>query len=265
MKLAAFLMVAWTAAAAVGQDKAPEKPFRPPAVPLVTHDPYFSVWSFNDRLTDDWPKHWTGKTMGMCGMARIDGKTYRWCGPEPHDVLAMEQKKCEVGPTRTAYEFEADGVQLRVEFESPVLPADIDLASRPVMMLSAIPVARGGQKVSLYLDCSAEWAVDHPSQQVIWSRLDAANGGLVMQSFPAQEQRVLSRSGDDLRIDWGRFLLGQAATFGPEHCRVIAGHDEARRTFAKDGSLPAADDLRRSEERRVGEEGRTRGAAEPLK
>src|SRR5438132_4943776 len=103
--------------------------FRPPAVPLVTHDPYFSIWSMSNRLTDDWPKHWTGTVQGMCGLARIDGKPYRFLGP--NTVPAMNQVGLEVTPTRTIYRFEAGGVGLTLTFLSPLLPQDLDLMSRP--------------------------------------------------------------------------------------------------------------------------------------
>src|SRR5437667_167078 len=105
--------------------------FRPPAVPLITHDPYFSVWSANNKLTDDWPKHWTGTVQGMCGLVRIDGRPYRWMGPAPNKVPAMNQTGLEVTPTRTIYRFEAGGARLTVTFLSPLLPQDLDLMSRP--------------------------------------------------------------------------------------------------------------------------------------
>jgi hypothetical protein len=53
---------------------------RPPAIPLVTHDPYTSVWCCADRLTDDWSRHWTGTKMALYVVVRIDGVAFRLLG-----------------------------------------------------------------------------------------------------------------------------------------------------------------------------------------
>ncbi len=53
---------------------------RPPAIPLITSSPYFSIWSFADNPLDDYTKHWTGSTMSVYSMINIDGKVYRILG-----------------------------------------------------------------------------------------------------------------------------------------------------------------------------------------
>ena len=82
-------------------------PFRPPAVPLVTIDPYTSCWSMADRLYDEWPKHWTGQTHAMCGLIRVDGKPLRFMGDAPEVPEAIEQQSVVVRATRSIYNFAA--------------------------------------------------------------------------------------------------------------------------------------------------------------
>lgn len=150
-----------TAAMAIAGSDAPVSPelgLRPPAVPLVTHDPYFSAWSTTNQLTDGWSKHWTGANHALYGLVRIDGDVYRFMGVRPETVPPIPQTRLQVLPTRTIYTFEAGGVQLQMTFLTPALPYNLDVLSRPVtyMLWQARSIDGKAHQVSLYLDASAE-------------------------------------------------------------------------------------------------------------
>ncbi len=53
-----------------------------PAYPLITHDPYFSIWSTTDQLNASPTKHWTGNDHSLTGFLKVDGEVFQFMGAD---------------------------------------------------------------------------------------------------------------------------------------------------------------------------------------
>ena len=212
---------------------------RVPATPLIAHDPYFSIWSTTDKLTDSNTTHWTGTAQPLTGIARIDGKAYRFMGRDPEDVPAMEQTSRTIAPTHTHYAFSAGGVSLELTFFTPELPENLDLYSRPVTYITwtVHSTDAASHRVSILLDADPVLAVNDSGEQVV--ELRDRTSQLDVLSVGSRDQNILNRSGDNLRIDWGYFHL--AVPRDESAFTAIMPH--AAESFAKSGSLAASDSI----------------------
>ena len=216
---------------------------RPPATPLIAHDPYFSIWSTTNHLTDSETTHWTGSAQPINGIARIDGKPYRFMGHlpgrRPDPVSAMQQTASSITPTHTRYEFSQGGITLELVFFTPAIMNNIDLLSRPVTYLSWSVKATDGaaHKVSILLDVDPVISVNENGQQVVMLRNRTSR--LEVLSTGSREQDILNRSGDNLRIDWGYFHL--AVPKDENAITVITPH--AASDFAATGKLAESDSI----------------------
>lgn len=221
---------------------------RPPAVPLVAHDPYFSIWSMADHLNGDNTKHWTGKPNTLTAAVRVDGKVWQVMGRD-NGTQPLPQKSVEVLPTRTIYTFEGGGIGLELTFLTPALPDDLDVLSRPVTYIDwKVSSADGSpHQVQIYFDASSDLTVNTPDEPVTWGRFQL--DGQPVLRMGSREQPVLAKRGDDLRIDWG-FLYLQADK--PEGVTEAAmSHQAARSAFNSTGRLPDSDDLNEQVEQPV--------------
>ncbi|XP_062501925.1 uncharacterized protein LOC134179036 [Corticium candelabrum] len=225
--------------------------FRPPAVPLVVNNPYMSIWSAADNLYDEFPMHWSGDIMGLTGLIRIDGKTYRYMGPETllrgSSIPNVEQAEVAVGPTTTYYVFHQDGVKLDVIFFSGSAMAvdildDTNLSQFeiPVTYLNLSVSSEDGKvhHVQLYYDNSAEPAVMNSKEMVTWSRNRSAVEGHHTMSIGTVDQKYLQQGSD--RINWGYWYTsvednGNVST-------VITSDVNARGSFANGRAFPDEDD-----------------------
>jgi hypothetical protein len=234
-KISCIAVACLLAAAGLAQN------LRPPAVPLVTFDPFLSIWSDDDQLTGRNTVHWTKHEQSLVGLIRVDGQAYRVMGHNPEYVPALPQTGLAVTPTRSLYEFEGAGVHVSLTFMTPALPDDLDAFSLPLSYITWQVRSVDGKNhaVELYDSTSSELAVNDKKEEVNWSRETA--GRLLALRVGTVRQPVVGSSGDDHRIDWG---YAYAAAPAVEATAAIGGDHELLASFVAGGHLPASDDTR---------------------
>jgi hypothetical protein len=213
---------------------------RAPATPLIVHDPYFSIWSTSDRLTDGPTRHWTGAPQRLNGLVRIDGKSYRYLGDANRAIPALDETQRQITATRTIVTLQNSAVELRLTFLTPAFPDEMKVMARPVTYLVWDVKSRDGAQhdVSIYLDVDGAIATDKTDEAVVWSRAEI--DGMHLLRVGTSKQPMLQQFGDNLRINWGYFYL--AVPNGAEG-EMAAGNQSYRERFASTGHLPAEDDL----------------------
>jgi hypothetical protein len=214
-----------------------------PAYPLITHDAYFSVWSFSDELNNSVTRHWTGADQSLMGLIRVDNSIYRYLGKEDPQgdsltsSMAADQQWVNINATQTTYQFVCGGVDLTLCFTSPLLLNDLSLLSRPVSYISYKVRSNdgAGHDVSLYLGVSGRLAANDSLQQMRAQK--GSDGSLSFLKAGTVKQAVLAKKGDDLRIDWGYVYV--AAPLIQQPVQDISTQQEAIGRFHAGLGVPA--------------------------
>lgn len=176
---------------------------RAASVPLVTHDPFFSIWSSADHLYDNDPMHWCGARQQIRGYLNVDGKTYSFLGDkEIHEVLPQES--IDVTATATKYVFENDKVKLKCRFTSPLLLEDLLLVSRPCTYIDFEVEKKNASEVVLDFEVSADLV---RQKKDLVCGFDGKRDTFSYSGMGRMVQHPLDGSFDKKTIDWGYVYL----------------------------------------------------------
>ena len=180
---------------------------RVPAVPLITHDPYFSAWSPSDKLYESEVMHWSGAPHRLSGHVLIDGKAYRFMGAiGAADVLT--QVGLSITPTSSKYVFEGGGIQLEVDFTSPILVTDLELVSRPCTYVDfrARATDNANHQLEIIIDADESFCHNATENQPMLGGVHRLQRGMTVENcgwMGLKKQMPLGHSGDGIVTDWG--------------------------------------------------------------
>lgn len=193
------------------------------SIPLIVNDPYFSIWSPADCLTDCDTQSWTGKEQPVRGYIRVGKSTYRFMGAD--DIIpVIDQTGLDVSATQTTYTFENEVVFLEVTFAVDLDLQDLNKISEPVTMITVKADIKNGNEAAITFAFSEEICRDQASEELHWQAITTPSEKMVWMG--KGRQTPLSSSGDLIDIDWGYLYLAAksnlAINYQKKHGMLLA-------------------------------------------
>ena len=219
------------------------------SIPLILHDPFFSIWSSADHLNGKDTTHWSGIRQKLLGYARIDGEKYCFMGVSA-SCEPLPQTAIDVTATATEYQFENEELRLAVRFTSPLLLTDMLLVSRPCTYVDFTVTKKTDCDVTLHLEVFPDLVTQHIAQVVggVYSQSAKAGCGAYRYAYMGRSnQQPLGGSGDRVTIDWGYVYLAaeqeSAKLSFDEDAGKIYWTLPVRDTECREGLILAYDDI----------------------
>lgn len=183
-----------------------KRKFRPAAYPLITVDPFFSVWSCADNLYDDCTRSWTELPNPILAGIIVNGRFYSMVAADVNfgdNKNKINQTDVNVSPLSTQYVFENEFARVKLTFTTPLLLDRIDIMSRPVSYVAYELEKKCDEviDVEFVFGINARCCVNSEKQDVSFKKTEfsVCCGNTV--------QNPLAQSGDKVLIDWGYLHL----------------------------------------------------------
>lgn len=191
------------------------------AYPLLTIDPFISIWSYTEKPYTTDTRTWFGQNKPIALTATVDGTEYSLMGRRK-GMSHGEVEAIDVTPTCTRYDFVCGGVKVEIAFRAPFLMDDLDLCSTPVNYVDVSVVSADEKpheaKVRLIWHDEICRAYDLPEAML---GKDYQAKELHIAWMGKKQQNLLCHSGDHVSIDWGYAYM--AADSGTRFER-LGGH-----------------------------------------
>ncbi len=172
------------------------------AYPLVTSDPYCSIWVLDDQPAGRDTCHWTGARKRLTLSATIDGTPFSLLGSISGTKPVTA--KTTVSPTKTTFSYDVSGLEITLSFQAPLLLDDWELLSMPITLIDISAKTADGKEHKALLRFSFYNDLCYNGLYAPEIRGDVRRDGALSIGWMGQvRQNLLCHSGDHVTIDWG--------------------------------------------------------------